>query len=223
MTDAIKATEQDIEDNRKEREDRLNTITDRMAKNREESNKKSDEELAKEQKRKEVESKIEQKHLETKRAGVKNQEDANAADKKAKEEKASINYGTTDSLALLKQSAAKEGSAFIKDPPKTAAQAAEAAKTGVVTDAAAAKEALKKVATDGKASEDTAAAAGTNKTGTTSDGKTTAPVTQESLQTLLAELNTKMGQLVKYTAQTTTNTYEQVVATKGLSGNLYKS
>jgi hypothetical protein len=46
---------------------------------------------------------------------------------------------------------------------------------------------------------------------------------QESPSTLLAELNTKMAQLIKLQAQTTTNTYENVMATKGLNKNLYKA
>jgi len=32
-----------------------------------------------------------------------------------------------------------------------------------------------------------------------------------------------MGQLLKLSAQTTTNTYEQINATKSLSGNLYRA
>jgi hypothetical protein len=46
---------------------------------------------------------------------------------------------------------------------------------------------------------------------------------QESPSTLLAELNTKMAQLIKLQAQTTTNTFETVMATKGLNKNLYKT
>lgn len=53
--------------------------------------------------------------------------------------------------------------------------------------------------------------------------KTAASTTQESAETLLASLNTKMDQLVNYMAQTTTNTYQQVAATKGLSQDLYKA
>jgi hypothetical protein len=45
---------------------------------------------------------------------------------------------------------------------------------------------------------------------------------QESPSTLLAELNTKMAQLIKLQAQTTTNTYETVMATKGLNKNGFK-
>jgi hypothetical protein len=46
---------------------------------------------------------------------------------------------------------------------------------------------------------------------------------QESPSVLLAELNTKMAQMIKLQAQTTTNTYENVMATKGLNKNLYKA
>ena len=54
------------------------------------------------------------------------------------------------------------------------------------------------------------------------EAETKPAATQESATTLLAQLNTHMAQLIKLTAQNTTNTYEQVVATKGLSGNLFK-
>lgn len=55
--------------------------------------------------------------------------------------------------------------------------------------------------------------------------KVTAPatVTQESPESLLASLNTKMDQMVKYMAQTTNNTYQQVVATKGLSNDVFRA
>lgn len=54
-------------------------------------------------------------------------------------------------------------------------------------------------------------------------GPTAPATTQESAESLLASLNTKMDQLIKLSAQTTTNTYKQVVATQGLSNNLYTS
>jgi len=46
---------------------------------------------------------------------------------------------------------------------------------------------------------------------------------QESPSTLLAELNTKMEQLIKHAAVTQSNTYETFNATKGLNKNLYKA
>lgn len=216
----IEEKEEQIAKAKEERAKLEDKMADKMASNKEAA-------LAKEQKREEkaqeTTAKLAKAEHAAKTTGIKQQEEANAADKKAKEEKATIDYGSTDSLAQLKQMATKEGSAFIKDPPKTASQAAEAAKTGTVADAEKAKEALKKVTTDGKASEDTAAvAAGMNKTTTTADAGTKSKPVQQSAEELLAELNTKLGQLIKYQAQTTTNTYEQVVATRGLSGNLYK-
>ena len=45
----------------------------------------------------------------------------------------------------------------------------------------------------------------------------------ESAETLLAELNTKMAQLIKHAATTTTNTYATYEAAKSLNGNLYKA
>jgi hypothetical protein len=47
--------------------------------------------------------------------------------------------------------------------------------------------------------------------------------TQEYPLSLLAELNTKMAQMIKLQSQTSTNTYENVLATKGLNNNLYKA
>jgi hypothetical protein len=46
---------------------------------------------------------------------------------------------------------------------------------------------------------------------------------QENPSVLLAELNNKMAQMIKLQTQTTTNTYENVLATKGLNNNLYKA
>ena len=50
-----------------------------------------------------------------------------------------------------------------------------------------------------------------------------AAATQETPTTLLASLNTKMEQLIKLTAQTTTNTHATYEAAKSLNGNLYKA
>lgn len=46
---------------------------------------------------------------------------------------------------------------------------------------------------------------------------------QENTSALLVELNNKMAQMIKLQSQTTTNTYENVLATKGLNNNLYKA
>ena len=45
----------------------------------------------------------------------------------------------------------------------------------------------------------------------------------ESLESLIAQLNNNMAQLLATSKQTTTNTYEQVMATKGLTKDLFKS
>jgi len=49
------------------------------------------------------------------------------------------------------------------------------------------------------------------------------PKTQENTETLLAELNTKMGTLLKYTWTVANNTNETVNATRGLTKDLFKS
>lgn len=68
-------------------------------------------------------------------------------------------------------------------------------------------------------------AAKQDETAKTADQKTSAAktsTTQESAESLLSNLNTKMDQLIKLQAQTTTNTYQQVVATRSLSQDLYQ-
>lgn len=140
-------------------------------------------------------------------------------------EQASVDY-TAGPEELLKQYATREGSALVPkaDAAKTASPTtreqqasakADAAKTAIEADkesqrAAAAKKAEEEAAAKAKQEEEKKRA------------EERGP-TQESAETLLAELNTKMGQLLKLSAQTTTNTYEQINATKSLSGNLYRA
>ncbi len=45
----------------------------------------------------------------------------------------------------------------------------------------------------------------------------------QSLETLMAELNTHMAQLIATSKQTTANTYATYEAAKSLNGNLYKA
>jgi len=58
---------------------------------------------------------------------------------------------------------------------------------------------------------------------TTAAAETANKPTQENPTTLLQELNNKMARLIQLQAQTTTNTYETVVAAKGLSKDLFRS
>jgi hypothetical protein len=110
--------------------------------------------------------------------------------------------------------AKQQGSAYIKDKP--ASSSAASSGTGALVTEADQKKAVAEAAA--KKEEEAKLA----KTETGKGGSGTPASTQESPASLLASLNTKMDQLIKFTAQTTTNTYEQIGAVKGLSGNLFK-
>lgn len=125
----------------------------------------------------------------------------------------SIDY-TSGPEALLKQSAAREGSAFI--PKKEAAQNAEITKKELEARGEA-KQAAEQKAQQEATSKAEAAQKTQQLTGTKG------PASQESAESLLSQLNTNMNTLVKLMSQNVTNTYEQVVATKGLSSDLFTS
>lgn len=110
-------------------------------------------------------------------------------------------------LADLDKLAKGEGTA--KSSPKEASSKGEAARKEIEADAAKKTAEAEQRAKDAKDAKD--------------EKSKDKQKTQESAESLLAQLNTHMAQLLKLTAQTTTNTYEQVVATKGLSQDLYKA
>ncbi len=116
--------------------------------------------------------------------------------------------------AMLKQFATQEGSPLVPKSEQTAK--AETTKKEIE-----AKGEEKKAAEEKAAKEADAKKQAEEKAKEEADKKK--PATQESAETLLAQLNTHMAQLLKLTAQTTTNTYEQVAATKGLSKDLFKA
>jgi hypothetical protein len=80
-----------------------------------------------------------------------------------------------------------------------------------------------KTAADKKAAADAAAKEEADKKSKEGGDKAKTPAGQESAETLLAQLNTSMAQLIKLSAQTTTNTFEQIKATKSLSGDLFSN
>jgi hypothetical protein len=80
-----------------------------------------------------------------------------------------------------------------------------------------------KTAADKKAAADAAAKEEADKKSKEGGDKSKTPAGQESAETLLAQLNTSMAQLIKLSAQTTTNTFEQIKATKSLSGDLFSN
>jgi len=198
--DALKEAEQEYADQVAEREKLAQQMSDRMAANRAEAD-------AKEEKREKVKEatdiatiKEKQKHA----AGLK---DANKKEAEAKEESVK-NYA--DPIALLKQEANQQKSAFIKDVPNSSV----AGPKQLVDDAEAKKAAEAKQAEDAKKA-----------TGSGGKGGTTAPApaTQESAETLLASLNTKMDQLIKINKGTHDVNERQLSVQQSLSGDLYQN
>jgi hypothetical protein len=138
--------------------------------------------------------------------------DANKKEAEAKEA-AVKNY--SDPIALLKQEATQQKSAFIKDVPN--AKTADAGKTAIVADADAKKAEETKKAEDAKKAAEA-------KNGTSGPGpKGPAPATQESAETLLASLNTKMDQLIKINKGTHDVNERQLSVQQSLSGDLYQN
>jgi hypothetical protein len=174
---------------------------------------------AQEDKRAALHAGLDAKNLKSKAGFNKQQDESNkkakdALDKKAAQESAGLNL-TGSSEDLLKGFAAREGSALIPDKP-AATEKANTAVAAAVSDADKKKqEAEAKAKTDAEAKTKADAEA---KTKEEQNKKS-----QESPSTLLAELNTKMEQLIKHAAVTQSNTYETFNATKGLNKNLYKA
>jgi hypothetical protein len=208
MKDSIAETEQDIADQKAEREKLANNISNRMAANRAEAAAKDAAEDAKNNKTKNA---LDLKNIKEQQKNTAGLESANKKQAEEQEKKLNLNANEND---LLVDFAKQQGSAYIKDKP--ASSAAASSGTGALVTEADQKKAAAEAAA--KKEEDAKLA----KAETGKGGGTPASATQESPASLLASLNTKMDQLIKFTAQTTTNTYEQIGAVKGLSGNLYK-
>ena len=194
--DKIKATQ----DERLATEKRM---SERIAANRAEMD-------AKDKKYEDTKNSLDLKKLNTQKKGTESLEDANKKQAEEQQKKLDLNANETD---LLKQFAAQQNSAYIKEKPG-ATNTAESTKAGIVTEAQAMKEgAIKKAEEEQKKAEDSKK----------ESGKGPGTSTQESPATLLASLNTKMDQLIKHAAVTQSNTYETYRATNGLTGNLFKS
>ena len=220
----IEETETDIAENKKDVAKRAENIVTTMAKNREAAGKEDND---KEKKRQEVEAKLKQKSLSATATGVKQQEDLNAKDKAVKDASISNMDYNANGADLLKQFATTNKSELIPKDPAEIKKAAEIKdqKPAATTAADTVKKTIEadgeKKTADAKKAEDEKKAAEDKKTAESKDG-TKKPTTQETAESLLAELNTKMAQLLKFSAQTTTNTYETFNAAKGLQGNLFK-
>ena len=174
---------------------------------------------AKEERRAALHEGLDAKNLKSKAGFNKQQDESNkkakdALDKKAAQESAGLNL-TGSSEDLLKGFAAREGSALIPDKP-AATQQANTAVAAAVSDAD-----KKKQEAEAKAKTDAEAKAKSDAEAKTKEEQNKSP--QNSATTLLAELNTKMEQLIKHAAGTQVNTFETFNATKGLNKNLYKA
>ena len=127
--------------------------------------------------------------------------------------------------ALLKQFGKVEGSALSPQAEGAAAPGlarTARALTGVpITDAEKARAAMETDAD--RRRQETAAAQQNTTTRQVAGAEGTARTTQENATSLLQELNNKMAQLIKITAQNEANTAETVAATRGLSKDLFRS
>jgi len=115
---------------------------------------------------------------------------------------------------ILKQYAAQQGSALVPKDQQASAKA-DAAKTTIVADAES-----KKVtdAAAKKAAEEKLKEYGMVKEAATPTG---AAPTQESAETLLAQLNTNMTRLIQITQEQKSISEDQLRGIKGMSGNLF--
>jgi hypothetical protein len=127
-----------------------------------------------------------------------------------------------EALAKQRTGSAPPSSSPTSSAPTSGAPAAtapaDAAKKSIEADAE--KKKAEEAAAKKKIEEDAAAKA--KEDAAAKEKQEQDKKSQESPSTLLAELNTKMAQLIKLQAQTTTNTYEAVMATKGLNKNGFK-
>ena len=122
---------------------------------------------------------------------------------------------------LLKQFSAKEGGAVEaqvkgEKPSSTVSTVSTSVKA---LETAAEKKTQEEKAAKEKADAEAKAKADSEAKAKEEQNKTS----QNSPTSLLAELNTKMEQLIKHAAVTQSNTYETFNATKGLNKNLYKA
>jgi hypothetical protein len=124
-----------------------------------------------------------------------------------------VNKDYNDSLALLKQEAQDQGSGFIKDP-----------KTGTVTASAeGTRKGIESEADQKKTAEAAAVAASKAKADGVGAAPSTPATTQESAESLLASLNTKMEMLINSNRRYIEIGEAQLGATKGLSKDLFRS
>ena len=205
MKDAIAETEQDIANQKAEREQLANQIEGRMATNRIIARNEAAYEEAKNNKTKNA---LDLKNIKEKQKSTAGLEEANKKQAEEQEKKLNLNANEND---LLLDFAKQQGSGYIKDKPASSS-AASSGTGALVTEAdqkKAAAEAAAKKEEEAKQANTTTAEAGT--------------ATQESPSSLLASLNTKMDQLINVNRRVFEVAENQLSVQKGLTGNLFKS
>ena len=154
-----------------------------------------------------------QKKAEEKKAG----EAKKSAEAAKKEDKPTVDYN--DSLAILKSELEKTGT--VKSPGNPAVANAEASRKEMESKAQSDKQAKEQKAAS-KAESGPAAESGTSapgKTGTSAPPK--AGPGQESAETLLAQLNSKMDQLIRVNTQLNDLNERQLRVQQSLTGDLF--
>ena len=207
MTDKIKETETEIEENAQRREELVTKMSERMAENRAKA---EEEDIAKEKKRDEVKANLDLKKIQQSQKHGAGLESANKKEEDARNKQVALNYD--DPAALLTGFAAQQNSALIQNPPSTATAGADTTRRSIVSEAETKKQ-------EERAAAERAAAGGGS--GSSGSGSTPAPSTQDSPATLLASLNTKMDQLIKISKDHHDIGAVQVSKLGQLSGDLY--
>jgi len=197
----IEETKADIKKNAETIVSNAKAIETRMADNR---SKAAEEDQKKEDKRKSIKSQMDLKHIKAQGAGTKALEDSNAAQKKALDAKTDMN--TADSVALLGQELKSQKSGIL---PKAEAAKKEIEQKGVAKQAEEAKTQKESAMKNAVAEQEA--------------GKAASPVkTQESSESLLASLNTKLDQLIAVGKGQLEINRNQLSAAQAMSGDLHK-
>ncbi len=178
----------------------------------------------KEAERKAAAAKIDQKIIDLKNKGAgglgaANDREQKARDKAAELKENALNY--EDTTQLLVGYAQQQKSAFIKNPENKTTEQVEGAKNEVVNQAEAKKkeeEERKKAQRRGRKEESPTE----TEQGPAGPRRTT-PATQESAETLLASLNTKMDQLIKINKGVHEVNEKQLNVQQSFSGDVFAS
>ena len=177
----------------------------------------------KEQQRKEAAAKIDQKIVDLKNKGAGGLGAANDREQKARDKAAELKeqeLNLEDPTQMLLGYAQQQKSAFVKNPEEGKTQPQAAPKTPERSAVAGADNERK--ALEAKAEEKAKADAAAKKEAEDkAKGKGPAPATQDSAETLLASLNTKMDQLIKINKGVHEVNEKQLSVQQSFSGDVY--